>query len=45
MVVFTRTGGNNRADYAEENAALERRAGLEARLFEKMPGPDVIDLG
>jgi feruloyl-CoA synthase len=31
--------------YVNQRAALERRADLEAKLFEKTPGPDVIDLG
>jgi feruloyl-CoA synthase len=31
--------------YVNQRAALERRAGLEASLFEKTPGPDIIDLG
>ncbi|MGE4061268.1 MAG: hypothetical protein AB7E69_20660, partial [Sphingomonadales bacterium] len=31
--------------YVNQRAALERRADLEAKLFEKPPGDDVIDLG
>ena len=31
--------------YVNQRAALERRADLEARLFEKTPGDGVIDLG